>query len=341
MAGLTGTAPMTAAATRPRAQVGIALVLLCAAAVLALAAQSLPALSVLPPDWTLQLGDWLNRALNWALREAEVFGVSVASVTRAIAGWLAAPVTLMTEFLTEGLYLEFGETEVWVPPVPWFCLAPLLLLGVWAIGGFWPTVMAAITLAYVIACGFWISSLTTLVAVLFSVVVAIAVGLWLGVIAHRSARARAMLEPFYDTLQTMPVFSYLSIILLLVGFGPVAGLIATVIFAMPPMARATELALREVPAELGELAKITGCSSRQKLWLVDLPARMKVLMLGVNQVIMLSLAMVIITSIIGAGGLGGDVISSLRSLRMTDALLAGLAITLIAVVLDRATIAWA
>ncbi|WP_341643222.1 ABC transporter permease subunit [Thauera sp. SDU_THAU2] len=139
----------------------------------------------------------------------------------------------------------------------------------------------------------------------------------------------------------MPVFSYLAVIILVFGFGQVAGLIATVIFSMPPMARATELALKGVPTELQELSEIAGCTPRQKLWLVDLPARAPVLLLGINQVIMLSLAMVIVTSVIGAGGLGADVISSLRSMRLTEALLAGLAITFIAIVLDRATRAWA
>ena len=120
-----------------------------------------------------------------------------------------------------------------------------------------------------------------------------------------------------------------------------AALIATVIFAMPPMARATELSLRWVPPEIGELAHMSGCTRRQRLWLVELPYGRPQILLGVNQVIMLSLAMVIIASIIGAGGLGADVLRSLKSMRMTQAVQAGLAITLLAVVLDRASFAWA
>ncbi len=303
---------------------------------------AVPALFRWPQDSTIQFGEWLNRALMYLLREMTIGGSTITDYSREVGGFFAAPVNWLVEALTEGHFYDLpGGQEFWLAPPPWFGIALALVLVAHALGGIGPALMTAATLAFVVVLGLWPSTMTTLVAVSFSVVVSILVGLFLGIWAYRSEKVSAILTPFYDSLQTVPVFSYLAIIILVFGFGQVAGLIATVIFAMPPMARAAELALKGVPDELRELAEIAGCTPRQKLWLVDLPARSSILLLGVNQVIMLSLAMVIITSVIGAGGLGGNVISSLRSMRLTEALLSGLAITFIAIILDRTTRSWA
>jgi glycine betaine/proline transport system permease protein len=313
-----------------------------AAVVVWMLSHQIPALARWPEALVWNLGEWLNGALIYALKDASVAGVTVTSVSQGIADIFASPVTWLIEGLTEGHFYELSNGgEFWLAPPPWFGIALVLVLLTHAVGGKGPAILAAFTFGFVALLGLWPSTIATLVAVLFSVLVSITVGLMLGIWAARSPKVSAVLSPFYDSLQTVPVFSYLALIILIFGFGQVAALIATVIFAMPPMARATELALRRVPIELEELAEITGCSPRQKLWLVVLPARSQILLLGVNQVIMLSLAMVIIASVIGAGGLGGDVISSLRSMRMTEALLAGLAITMIALVMDRATGTWA
>ena len=142
-------------------------------------------------------------------------------------------------------------------------------------------------------------------------------------------------------MQTVPVFAYLLPILILFGFDPVAALIATVIYAMPPMVRITLLALRGVPPEIVEFGRMAGCTPRQLTWKVMLPAARAPLMVGVNQVIMLSLNMVIIASMIGAGGLGYDVLAALRRLDIGAGLEAGVAIVLLAIVLDRLSQAFA
>lgn len=303
---------------------------------------SVPALARWPQEAIWHLGEWLNGALHHLLREVTIAGYTVTEYSRDVANTFAWPVNWLIEAMIDGHFydLPWGG-EFWLAPPPWFGTALALALVAHALGGRGPALLAAATIAFVVLLGLWQSTMTTLIAVLFSVLISTVIGLFLGIWAFRSPRVSAILSPVYDSLQTVPVFSYLALIILIFGFGQVAGLVATVIFAMPPMARATELALRGVPSDLREVSEIAGCTPRQKLWLVDLPARSSVLLLGVNQVIMLSLAMVIITSVIGVGGLGGDVISSLRSMRLTDALLSGLAITLIAIVLDRTTRAWA
>jgi glycine betaine/proline transport system permease protein len=138
-------------------------------------------------------------------------------------------------------------------------------------------------------------------------------------------------------MQTVPIFSYLIPTLLLFGYGPSSALVATVVYALPPMVHATVLALRSVPSEVRELAALTGCTPRQTLWRVELPVALPKLAIGLNQAVMMSLNMVIIASMIGAGGLGFDVLTALRKLDIGSGLEAGLAIVALAVVLDRLT----
>lgn len=125
----------------------------------------------------------------------------------------------------------------------------------------------------------------------------------MGILAFRHPWFERAIRPVLDLMQTIPVFAYLVPILILFGFGPTAAVVATLIYAMPPMTRITELALRRVPSELIDLGHMVGCTRRQMMWRVMVPASKDALMVGVNQVIMLSLNMVIIASMIGAGGL--------------------------------------
>jgi glycine betaine/proline transport system permease protein len=175
----------------------------------------------------------------------------------------------------------------------------------------------------------------TLASITVAVPLGVAGGLALGIQGYRSRRFERAITPVLDLMQTVPVFAYLVPILFLFGFGPVAAMIATMIYAMPPMVRITILALHAVPEEIKEFGRMAGCSRRQMMWKVLVPAARPTLMVGVNQVIMLSLNMVIIASMIGAGGLGHDVLASLRRLAIGQGLEAGIAITLLAIALDR------
>ena len=169
----------------------------------------------------------------------------------------------------------------------------------------------------------------------------VAGGVLLGILGYRVPIARRIMEPILDLMQTVPVFAYLVPILFLFGFGPVSALVATIIYAMPPMVRVTMLALEAVPPEIVEYGRMAGTTRRQMLFKVMLPAARPQLMVGVNQVIMLSLNMVIIASMIGAGGLGFDVLPALRSLDIGAGLEAGVAIVVLAVALDRISQAYA
>ena len=173
-------------------------------------------------------------------------------------------------------------------------------------------------LLFLAVTGNWRSSMTTLASVLIAGTLAAALGLALGILASRSRRAERAVMPVLDLMQTVPVFSYLVPVLVLFGFGPVAAMTATIIYATPPMVRTTMLGIARVPPEIVEFGRMAGCNERQLLARVLLPVARPSLMLGLNQVIMMTLNMVIIASMIGAGGLE-----------------AGLAIVVLAMLLDR------
>ncbi|RVD31886.1 ABC transporter permease subunit, partial [Mesorhizobium sp. M4B.F.Ca.ET.019.03.1.1] len=205
-----------------------------------------------------------------------------------------------------------------------------------AAGGWKLGVLVGGCFAYVALFGQWTSAMLTLALISIAVPFCIVTGLFVGIWGWRKPWAeRLIVSPALDLMQTIPTFAYLIPMLLLFGNSPVSAMIATAIFATPPMVRATMLGLQRVPSEIDEFSEMAGCTARQKLWRVLLPSARPTLMVGVNQVIMLALNMVIIASMIGAGGLGYDVLLALRALKVGEAMEAGLAIVALAIALDR------
>jgi glycine betaine/proline transport system permease protein len=196
-------------------------------------------------------------------------------------------------------------------------------------------VFVGLCFLYLAVFGQWASAMVTLASILIAVPLGVAGGLLLGIAGYRWRWFDRLLTPVLDLMQTVPVFAYLVPILFLFGFGPVSALVATLVYAMPPMVRVTTLALRGVPTEIREFGVMVGCTQRQMTWRIMVPSAKPGLMVGVNQVIMLSLNMVIIASMIGAGGLGYDVLTSLRRLDIGGGLEAGVAIVVLAIALDR------
>ena len=190
-------------------------------------------------------------------------------------------------------------------------------------------------MVYLAVFGQWDSAMVTLASIAIAVPLGVLGGVAQGIAAWRWPWVERVLSPVLDLMQTIPTFAFLVPILVFFGFGPVAALLATIIYAMPPMVRVTIVALRAVPSEIVDFANMAGCTPWQRMRKVMLPVALPDLMVGVNQVIMLSLNMVIIASMIGAGGLGADVLESLRRLNIGGGIEAGLAITALAVVLDR------
>jgi len=293
-----------------------------------------------PQAWAVDAGSYVTRFLG-AVTALSVGPWTLVDLTRAIASLLSWPERLLTGVLTQGFRFSlFGGGPLWIPAIPWFSVALVCLLTSLRFGGKRLALLVGACLAYFLFTGLWDSALQTLVTVMVAIPIGCGLGLLLGILAYRHPLAEAILEPFYDTMQTLPIFSYLVLIVVFFGFGPVAGLVALVVYAMPPMARITTFALRRTPRSIIELAEITGCTPRQRCWSVQVPAARATLLTGLNQVIMLTFSTVIICAIIGGEGLGAEVLKGLKSMRLGGALVAGVAITLMAIMLDRACRTW-
>ncbi|VEF26256.1 Glycine betaine/L-proline transport system permease protein proW [Shewanella baltica] len=185
--------------------------------------------------------------------------------------------------------------------------------------------------------GFWSETMITLAMVFSSVVFCTLVGVPFGIWAGRSDRVNNVLRPILDAMQTTPAFVYLVPIVMLFSIGNTAGVLATIIFALPPLVRLTSLGIRQVHPELVEAALAFGATSSQVLLKVQIPLALPTIMAGLNQTIMMSLSMVVIAAMIGAGGLGAPVVLGLNTLDIGLATVGGLAIVLLAIILDRIT----
>ncbi len=198
-------------------------------------------------------------------------------------------------------------------------------------------VFALIGLLFILNINYWGQTMQTLALVLTSVIISIIVGIPIGILASQNERFSKILRPTLDFMQTMPAFVYLIPAITFFGVGVVPGIIASVIFAMPPTIRFTDLGIRQVPEDLIEAANAFGSTTSQKLFKVQLPLATGTIMAGVNQSIMLSLSMVVTASLVGAPGLGVDVYRSVTQVNIGMGFEAGLAIVVIAIVLDRIT----
>lgn len=225
--------------------------------------------------------------------------------------------------------------------VPWVAIVlGFGILGHW-VGGWRLALTAVLCMGYLGVTGLWRESMKTFSLVVVAVPFSALLGLWLGVWVTRSKRAAKIITPVFDLMQATPHLAYLVPVVVMFGAGQVPALIATVIFAMPPMARCTILAIQTVPSDITESGRMSGCTPRQLLWKVQLPASQRTLLLGLNQVIMQTLAMVVICSLVGAQGLGHKLLFSLQQLKLGFATMQGAAIVLMAIVLDRITQAYA
>jgi glycine betaine/proline transport system permease protein len=223
---------------------------------------------------------------------------------------------------------------------------PLLIIAVigmiaWKFSGVRLAIFSVLAMLFTGLLGLWQESMTTLAMVLSSVLVCTILGIPLGIVAGRSDRFDAGLRPVLDAMQTTPAFVYLVPIVMLFSVGNVAGVLATIIFSLPPIIRLTSLGIRQVHPELVEAAQAFGATRGQVLIKVQIPLAMPTILAGLNQTIMMALSMVVIAALIGAGGLGSPVILGLNTLDIGLAVIGGLSIVLMAIVLDRITQAMA
>jgi glycine betaine/proline transport system permease protein len=263
----------------------------------------------------LPLGKWVNNGVKYLLDHSAAAFDSFGAVVEAFA-----------------TAVEHGLIAI--PPM----LLMLVAIGV----GFWRLgwkfgIFVAAALWLIGLTGFWPQTMVTLGLTLSATIISLLIGIPLGIVSARNDRVNASVRPVLDFMQTMPAFVYLIPAAMLFGLGRVPGIMATVIFAMPPVVRLTSLGIRQVSSEQVEAGNAFGCTSAQLLWKVQLPIAMPTIMAGVNQTIMMALSMVIIASMVGAGGLGNDVLASIQRLDIGLGFESGLAVVLLAIILDRLT----
>jgi glycine betaine/proline transport system permease protein len=272
---------------------------------------------------------WFAAAMAW-------LKTNITGVTRFVAAIFDVPLRFAFAVLAKGYRIGNGPEALILPPLSWVGVVISVAIAGHAFGGRRLALLAGGLFLYIALFGQWQSAMLTLALIIIAVPLCVIVGLLVGILAWRvPSLDRSVITPALDLMQTIPTFAYLIPMLILFGNSPVSAMLATGIFAAPPMVRATTLALSRVPKDIDEFGTMAGCTRRQKLWRVLIPAARPTLMVGVNQVIMLALNMVIISSMIGAGGLGYDVLLALRALKVGQAMEAGLAIVALAIVLDR------
>ncbi|MDQ3659345.1 MAG: ABC transporter permease subunit [Actinomycetota bacterium] len=263
--------------------------------------------------------------------------VPVAEWTNSTVGWITEtlePITEPLDAVIEGAVAGLAYLLTYPPELVIIVLfaAIAYLLAGWRVALF-----TALGLVLIISLELWAAAMLTLSLVLASAVTALVIGIPIGIIAAKSRRVEAVAMPVLDTMQTMPAFVYLVPVALVFSLGETPALIATVIFASPPAVRLTMLGIHQVPTETVEAAHAFGSTPWQTLMKVELPLSVRSIMAGVNQVIMLSLSMVVIAALVGASGLGKPVLVGLGNLDVGAALVGGLGIVVLAIILDRIT----
>ncbi|MGI9508877.1 MAG: ABC transporter permease, partial [Geminicoccaceae bacterium] len=301
-----------------------------------LARSLLPAWAVVVPDsWVIPFIDWINAVVEFLRKVPVFFGLfTFRDLTRAIALAIEWPLDLAEAILISGF------PSLGLPALPWIMVVGLAAVLGWWLKGWRLALLAGGCIFYVALFGKWKLSMITLSVVLVAAPAAGLLALGLGVLAFKWRSFERVLLPVLNVMQSLPHFSYLIPVSVFIGVSHRAGAIATILFAIPPMARLTILGLRGVSSEIIEAGVMAGSTVRQMLWKVQIPAARDALMVGVNQVIMQCLAMVVIASFVGAKGLGHDLLFRLQSLRIGQALEIGVAIVFIAVMLDRLSLAW-
>lgn len=266
-----------------------------------------------PASLQFSPGAYLAPAVDWLNTHFHPFFAGVTAVIEAILSGFEAALLILPFYLVIAIA----------------ALLAAILVNLRA------AVVTAIALTFCFAMGFWAASMETLALVTVAVIISVAIAFPLGILASRNKTFEAAIRLILDIMQTVPPWVYLIPAVIIFGLGQVPAIIATIIYGVPPMLRLTTLAFNQVPKDLLELGQAIGASPRSILFKIEIPSAIPTLLVGLNQCILLSLAMVVLAGLVGAGGLGAEVTRGLTRMEMGLGLRAGLSIVAIAILLDR------
>lgn len=251
--------------------------------------------------------------------------------------WLTTEADWLFDGISDGITYAIVFIENVLKWIPWPAIVVGLALLSFGVGRWTLTGITVVALLFMGFMGLWSNTIDTLALMVIAVIVSVAVGLPLGVLGARSQVMDNIMRPVLDAMQTMPSFVYLLPGILFFGLGKPAGIFATLIYAVPPVIRLTNLGIRQVSHETVEAARSFGASPWQVLTKVQIPMALPTIMAGINQTTMMALAMVTIASMVAAGGLGDNVLRALQKNQAGNGLISGLAIVFLAIIIDRLT----
>ncbi len=255
---------------------------------------------------------------------------------RVAVDWITANFEWFFDAISVGLLVPIDASVDLLRATPAIVLIAIIAAIAYLLQrSWWLVLFVVLGLMLILNQGLWVEMLETLVLIIYATLVSLFIGIPIGILAARRPWLYRFLSPILDMMQTIPTFVYLIPVLILFGLGIVPGIVATVVFAVPAPIRLTYLGISQVPKALIEAGDSFGCTGWQLLWRVKLPAALPTIMAGVNQCIMLSMSMVVIAALVGAGGLGKPVVRSLNSVNVPLGIESGLAIVIVAIILDR------
>jgi glycine betaine/proline transport system permease protein len=264
----------------------------------------------------IPLAKWIDAGMDWLLNNLDGFFDAIGFII---------------------LQVVVGFEKIFLF-TPWFIMIPLVGLAGWKLVGKWKTGIVFMILMFMIGTfGYWELAMRTLSLVIASVFFSLLIGIPVGIHMARSDRGQSILQPLLDGMQTMPSFVYLIPALMFFGMGKVPSMFATIIYAVPPVIRLTNVGIRTVDVEAVEASKAFGATPRQVLFDVQLPLAKPSIMVGINQTTMMALSMVVIGSMIGAKGLGMEVLLAINRIEVGRGFEAGISIVFLAIIIDRIT----
>jgi len=287
--------------------------------------------------WVLAAGTILF--LSWKFNEVREFAfrLPVSDLVDTAVDWMVinlAPVFELIKIVTAFFLNNFEQFMLWLP---WWAVLMLSFLIALRLSGKKAAITCGTGLALIFLLGLWDLSMATLALTATAVLLSNLIGIPLGILSAKSNRIEKLLRPLMDLMQTMPAFVYLIPALMFFGIGRVPGVMACVVYGLPPAVRLTNLGIRQVPADIVEAARSFGTTEMQLLIKIQLPLALPSIMAGVNQTIMLSLGMVVLAAMIAAGGLGKEVLLALGQVEIGRGFVAGISIVILAIILDRIT----